>query len=118
MQLLGRAQIKYNGKLLRTEKNAKVNTGGVTRKGQAGDRVHGYSEETAIPFIECEVALAKGDSLLELNKATDVTVTFEADTGQTWVLKDAWLVDPAEASAGEGGKVKLKFEGMTCEEMK
>lgn len=117
-QLLGRATIKYDGKLLRTEKGAKFNTGGVTRKGQAGDVVLGYAEETAIPSLECEVAIARGDSLLELNNITDATVTFEADTGQTWILKDAWLVDPAEATAGDGGKVKLKFEGMSCQEMR
>jgi lipopolysaccharide export LptBFGC system permease protein LptF len=117
MQLLGRASIKYNGKLLRTEKGAKINTGGVKRKGQEGDTVLGFSEETAIPFVECEVAVAKGDSLLDLNKVTAATITFEADTGQTWILKDAWLTDPTEATAGDGGKVKLKFEGMSCEEM-
>jgi hypothetical protein len=117
-QTLGRATIKYDGKALRTEKGAKINTGGVSRKVIEGDQVHGYAEETKAPFVECEVNLAKGDSLVDLNKITAATVTFEADTGQTWVLKDAWLEEPVEATAGDGGKIKLKFVGMSCEEMK
>lgn len=117
-QVLGRATIKYDGKALRSDKGAKINVGGVSRKVIEGDQVHGFAEETKAPFIECEVNLAKGESLVELGKITDATVTFEADTGQTWVLKDAWVEDPPEATAGDGGKVKLKFVGMSCEEMK
>lgn len=116
-QLLGRASIKYDGKILRTEKGAKINTGGVSRKVQEGDEILGYAEETKAPYVECEVALARGDSLKVLNSITGATVTFEADTGQIWVIKDAWTEDPPEATAGEGGKVKLRFVGITCEEM-
>jgi len=117
-QLLGRATIKYDGKVLLTDKGAKLNTGGVDRKGQAGDVVHGYSEEVKIPSLDCVISVTKDTSLLDLNKITNATVTFEADTGQTWILKDAWLTTPTEVTAGEGGKVPLKFEGMSCEEMK
>lgn len=116
-QLLGRATIKYDGNVLRTEKGAKINTGGVSRKVQEGNRVLGYAEETKAPFVECEVALAKGDSLKKYNDITNATVTFEADTGQVWIIKDAWSEEPAEATAGDGGKVKLKLVGMTCEEL-
>lgn len=118
-QVLGRATIKYDGKVLLTEKGAKLNTGGVSRTGQAGDAgVYGYSEETKIPSLECVINVRKETSLLDLNKITDATVTFEADTGQTWIIKDAWVVDPTEVTSGEGGKVPVKFEGMSCEEMR
>jgi Phage tail tube protein len=116
-QVIGRATIKADGKVLLSDKGAKINVGGVKRKTIEGDRVHGYAEETVAPFIECEVNLAKGDSLTALGKIVGATVTFEADTGQTWVLKDAWVEDPPEATGGDGGKVKLKFVGMSCQEM-
>lgn len=47
----------------------------------------------------------------------DGTVTFEADTGQTWVLRNAWTEKPAEITAQEGGKVPFRFVGMTCKKM-
>lgn len=118
-QVLGRAIIKWDGKVLTSEKGAKLNTGGVSRTGVAGDAgVYGYAEETKIPELNCTVSVTKETSLLDFNKITGATITFEADTGQTWILKDAWLQDPTEVTSGEGGKVPLKFQGMSCEEMK
>ena len=114
-KLLGKATIKYDGKLLQAEKGATLFTGGVTRKGQPP---YGYSEEDVFPYCECTVNVDKDTSLLDFNKITGATVTFEADTGQTWIIKDAWSVDPAKVTSGEGGKVPLKLEGMSCEEMK
>lgn len=117
-QVLGRATIKYDGKTLLTDKGAKLNTGGVNRKPIVGDIVHGYAEEAKEPTLDCVISVTKETSLLDLNKIINATVTFEADTGQTWIIKDAWVVDPTEVTSGEGGKVPVKFAGMSCEEMK
>lgn len=116
-QVLGRATIKYDGKTLLTDKAAKLNTGGVARKPIVGDVIHGYAEEAKEPTLDCVISVTKETRLLDLNKIKDATVTFEADTGQTWIVKDAWVVDPTEVTSGEGGKVPLKFAGMSCEEM-
>ena len=118
MKVLGRATIKYDGKALLTEKGAKINTGGVERKTIEGDTVHGFAEETKAPFIECEISVTSATSLTELNRIENATVTFEADTGQTWVLRNAWSEKPAEATASDGGKVPMRFVGMSCEELK
>jgi hypothetical protein len=116
-QVLGRAAIKYNGKILLTDKGAKLNLGGVERKPIVGDRVHGFAEETKEPSIECVISLTKDTDLEEIKNLTDCTVTFEADTGQTWILKNAWSNTPPEITAGEGGKVPVKFHGMSCVKM-
>lgn len=116
-QVLGRAYIKYNGTVLRTNNGAKLNTGGVERKTVKGVEVHGYAEEATEPFIECEISVKSDTNLSEINSITGATITFEADTGQTWVLRDAWIEKPCEVTAQEGGKVPLRFVGISCEQM-
>ncbi len=116
MQLLGRATIKWDGNVLKTDKGAKLNMGGVERKPIEGDTVHGFAEETKAPFVECNVNLGKGDSLQEIKDITDATVVFECDTGQVYTLCNAWSSIPPEITAGEGGKVPVKFYGMKCDE--
>jgi hypothetical protein len=117
MRVLGRATIKFDGRVLLTNKGAKLNTGGVERKTVEGDVVHGYAEEVKAPFVECEVSVTKDTSLMEYNNITDATVTFECDTGQIYVLRNAWSEKPSEATGGDGGKVPLRLVGMSCEEM-
>jgi hypothetical protein len=116
-QTLGRAAIKYNGKILLTDKGAKLNLGGVERKPIVGDRVHGYAEEAKEPSIDCVISLTKGTDLEEIKNLTDCTVTFEGDIGTTWILKNAWSSVPLEVTAGEGGKVPVKFHAMSCVKM-
>lgn len=115
-QVLGRAYVKVDGRFIKTFPGSKLDLGGVTRTPVVGTTVHGYAEQAKEPTLECETSLAKGDSLKELIEATDVTVIFEADTGQTYVLRSAWLVDPPVITDGEGGKIPLKFSALSCEE--
>jgi hypothetical protein len=100
-----------------TDKGAKLNLGGVNRKEVVGDQVHGYAEEAVAPFVDCVVSVTVNTSLEDIMAVTNATVTYEADTGQVWVLKNAWSSVPPEITAGEGGKVPVKFIGMSCEKM-
>lgn len=116
-QTIGRATIKFNGKILKCQAGAKLNPGGFERKIVKGDSIHGYAEEVAEPYVEGEYTVSKETSVKEINAARDVTVIFETDNGRTWVLRNAWLEKPGDITASEGGKVPFKFVGMTCEEM-
>lgn len=115
-QVLGRAFIKVNGTMLKTHKGAKLDTGGVTRNPVTGTTVHGFAEEAKEPTLECEISVDGTTSIKQLREITDATVTFEADTGQVFVLRNAWIVDPPVITDGEGGKVPLKFSALSCEE--
>lgn len=117
MQVLGKAYIKANGELLRSETGAKIDLGGVNRnvvKGAAG--VHGFAEETMESTVECTIALATGDTLEKFRAMKDVTITFECDTGQVYVVRNAWLAVPPVLTEGQGGQVPLKFFGPPAEE--
>ncbi|MDP1534172.1 MAG: phage tail tube protein [Rubrivivax sp.] len=118
-QRLGKAFIKADGKLLETMPGAKIDIGGVTRNTVVGaNAVHGYAEQTKQSRLECEVSVGADTSLEEIAKIADATVTFECDTGQTYIMRNAWLVDPPVMTEGEGGRVPLVFEGAAAEEMR
>lgn len=117
MQLLGRAFIKVDGALLRSNAGAKIDLGGFVREPVIGNQVHGYAEKVKEASVECEVSLAVGDSLETTRNITDATITFECDTGQVYVVKHAFLMEPPIITEGEGGKIALKFAGEPAEEM-
>lgn len=116
-QLLGRAFIKTNGELLRSNDGAKVDLGGAVRNPVVGSHsVHGFAEKVKEATVECEINLAVGDTLEGLRNITDATITFECDTGQRYIVRQAFLTEPPVITEGEGGKIPLKFAGQPAEE--
>lgn len=111
-----RAYIKVDGALLTTLPGPKLKLGGDKRTPVVGNKVIGYTEQTEPAELECEVALTEGMSLAELKGIVDATVTYEADTGQTYVIRNAFVTDTIDLTASEG-KVALKFAGDPAEEM-
>lgn len=118
MKKLGRAFIKMDGALLETMPGAKLDLGGFTREPVEGsNQVLGYAEKPKAAMLECEIAVGKMTNLEDFRQATDVTITFEADTGQVWVVRNAWLTEPPAVTDGEGGKVPLKFAGLPADQV-
>ena len=62
-------------------------------------------------------SLVEGFSLAQIKDITNATVTYEADTGQTWVINEAFCADTLTVTGGDGGKVPVKFIGQPAEEM-
>lgn len=116
-QLLGRAFIRSDGNTLRSNSGAKIDLGGIVRSPVVGNQVHGFSESIKEAMVECELSLAKGDSLEAYRHIAGAIITFECDTGQIYVVRDAWVVDPPVITEGEGGKIPLKFAGQPAEEV-
>jgi hypothetical protein len=116
-QVFGKAFISANGKRLRSMAGAKLDLGGFERQVVKGSaQVHGHSETVKEATVECEIALARGDKLEDIRNLTDATITFECDSGQTYVIRDAFLTDTLSMSEGEGGKIPVKFAGQPAEE--
>ncbi len=117
-QFLGRATIRVNGEVIETMKGASLDLGGVKRTTVTVGRVVGWAEETAPAVLECETALRPGQSLEALRRAAGAVVIFECDTGQRYLMNDAYLTDTITMKDGEGGNVTLKFEGPGAEEVR
>jgi hypothetical protein len=114
-QLTGRAFIAAAGKRLASKEGAEIDIGALERKGQVGDTgVLGYTETTTIPYVECTLHHNADMSLQEYADMVDVTVSFDTDSGRSFVLRNAWRAGTVKMSKGE---VKLRFEAMSCEEV-
>lgn len=117
-QRLGIAFVKVDGELLESMPGAKIDIGGKTRSTVLGaNAVLGFSETPAPASVECEISIGPKTSLKKLRGITNATITFECDTGQTYVINGAWLEGTLVATSGDGGKVPLKFVGPPAEEM-
>lgn len=113
-QITGRVFISINGKRLASKEGGKLGFGTVEREAVLGDSgVLGYSEKSTAPYVECTIAHKSDTSLKELQDTTDASITFEADTGKVYMLRNAWNAKAIEMDKGE---VALRFEGMSAEE--
>jgi len=116
-QCTGKAIIRVNGRELRSLDDSTLDPGGVKRDPVVGSgKVHGFKEETVPPQLECKVAHKADTDLVELGKIVDATIIFESDTGDTYILRDAFILEPAKLSAKDG-TVELKFSGISCSRM-
>lgn len=116
-KILGRATVKMDGAVLMSHPGASLQLGGITRTTRTGNSVHGYSEQVQPSRLECRVSLTAQTDMAALRAAADVTLTFECDTGQTYVVGRAWLTEPPTITDGNDSNVGLIFEGDPAEEM-
>lgn len=116
-RVMGKAQIKADGQLLDTLPGATLDIGGETRTTVVGaNRVLGFTGAVAQSKLECEIAVKAQTSLAAIGRWEDLTVTFEADTGQTWVISHGWVTNPPTTTDNDG-KAKVVIEGPPAEEM-
>lgn len=114
-QLTGRVAIMVRGERLSSKEGATLKYSDVEREGVVGDAgVLGFTEKSVIPEVECVISHSAATRLADFQSMTDETVSFDADTGTSYVLRNAWCVGALELSKGE---VKLRFQGMKCEEV-
>src|SRR3546814_732515 len=116
-QFLSRATIRANGQVIETNKGASLDLGGGKRNPIVTGRKVGYAEETVPAMVECETSLASGMSLEAWRNLVDATIIFECDTGQSYVIRDAFITDAITLKDGDGGNVSLKFSGPGAEEV-
>jgi hypothetical protein len=115
-QITGRITIVVRGVRLSSKEGATLTFADIGRKGVAGDTgVLGYSESTQIPQIEATIAHDARTRLEDYKAMVDETISFDADTGTSYVLRNAWC-DP-ESLVLSGGEVKITFQGVKCEEV-
>ncbi len=117
VMLAGKAYIRVDGALLRTNPGATIDCGGHERspvKSTWG--LHGYSEMVKEATLECEFSVAAGEPIASYGEITNATIMFEADTGQRLVIREAWASEPVTATEGDGGQVSVKFMGQPAEE--
>lgn len=116
-KLAGKATIRVNGQTFKQEKGATLDIGGpkrTTKMGSAG--VAGYAEEQTPSKLEVSPFIFEGFSVAQIRTWDNVTVSFELDTGQTYVINGGWATETPVIEESDG-KTKITIEGPPAEEV-
>lgn len=117
-RVFGTAEIRIDGAVLLSHPGASLDVGGPKRTTVVGTTVHGFAEAEAQAKLDCEISLKEGVSVTDIRDIDDATVYFKADTGQTWIMRNAWVTDtPVITDGSDGGKVKVTLEATPAEEL-
>lgn len=114
-QVTGRVVITVGGKRYATREGATLKFSNVSRQGEAADTgVVGYSEKTEIPEVSCVIVHTADVSIKEIESIKDASISFDTDTGRSFLLSEAWNVGALELTKGE---ISTRFQGIKCEEV-
>lgn len=116
-RIAGIAWLKVDGRQYPLRGGFTVSPSLTERTGIAGqDYVHGYSELPRVPFIEGDVSTTPEVSLETLQDIKDATVQAELANGKTYVLRNAWTKSAFEINTRDG-QIRVRFEGLDCQEI-
>ncbi|MBD8554919.1 phage tail tube protein [Rhizobium sp. CFBP 8762] len=117
-QVLGIVDIVWQGRTIPVEKGAKFRTGGIKNTAVTYGRTVARAQEFQGSEVTATTHLEKGMRLSSLLTPGDGELQVRCDTGQTFVINGAFLVDDLpEVTGGEGGKIELKWAGPEAEEI-
>jgi hypothetical protein len=118
MQVLGIVDIVWRGRNIPVEKGAKFRPGGIKNNAVTYGRKVGRAQEFQGSSATATTNLEKGQRLGNLLDPGEDELQVVCDTGQTFVVRDAFLEgDIPEVTGGEGGKIELKWAGPAATEI-
>lgn len=114
-QTQGRATIKKDGVSLVTANGATIMFGGRPRESVSDDQggIHYREGDTTPGGVRCTVLVTEDFRQANV-EGTGLTVEFVADTGQTYIINDAFLSTPLEMS---NGQVEVEYMGQPAVEV-
>lgn len=89
-QITGKVVVRVDGAVVESENQATFTPEGVTRNPVRHGGKTFYSEEETPALLEFKALITKDTDVIELGKITGATAFFEADTGQRYVLRNAF----------------------------
>lgn len=116
-QVLGQCRIKVDGDTLESDGESTLELGGPVREAVRGDYQAGaFSEKTAESKLETSILIKAGARLTDYSRIDNATVILNADTGQTYIIRNAYVAEVVSFSTNDG-KAKLVFQGPPAEEL-
>lgn len=113
-QVTGIVFVKIDGELVRSKEGAKLTLGGKERTAQVGHSVYGFSERVVPSQVEFTIAHTAGFDLIGTQDKINSTLEFETDTGDIYIVRDAFATRPADLTGGEGDAT-FEFQGQPAE---
>jgi hypothetical protein len=115
-QVTGRVFIKLGGQVQPSKEGAKLTyaPGNIGREMVASDRaVEGWKGKIVSPTVEATFIHSAALNIDDIHSATDQTLTFQTDTGVSYIVRGAVSLDPPTLT---GGEVSFKFGGISVEQ--
>lgn len=117
-KILGRAKIRVNDQFFDSEQGATLVPGGFRNNARPTSHSFKYNQSFIPSRVTCSIPFQAGQSLKELQSLADVEIHFEADTGQTYVIRNAAQTGEVSVADGEqGGMIALEFQGNPADEL-
>ncbi|NNV20651.1 hypothetical protein EHE22_09455 [Ochrobactrum pseudogrignonense] len=116
-QVLGIVDIIWRGRNIPVEKGAKIKVGGIKNNAVTYGRKVARAQEFEGSEVTATTNLEKGQRYGNLWDEGEGELQVACDTGQTFIINDAFLTDHPEITGGEGGKMELKWAGGAPEEV-
>ena len=116
-QALGIIDLIWKGRRIPVEKGATFMPPGLQNKSIDYGRGTAYSQENTKGMVSCTSIFVKGQKFVDLYDPVPGELQVQCDTGQNYVIPEAWMTDRPAVTGSEGGKVPLKWEFGTAEEV-
>lgn len=114
----GRATIRVNGRFHDSLPGATIEPGGTQNTAQPGTWEIHRSEALIPAKVSASFPAKAGVSVQYYQGLTDVEVTFITDTGQTYILRDAFVTNIVSLQVGNsGGFFPVEFSSNPSEEL-
>lgn len=118
MQTLGIIDLFWRGENIPVEKGSSIRLGGIKNNTVTLSRAVGRAQEFQGTEVKAKTILRKGQSALDLFSEEEGELQVVCDTGQTYVIPDAFLTgDRPTMTGGEGGAIDLTWAGSTAQEV-
>ena len=116
-QVVGIIDAIFNGQKIPLEKGAVFNPGGFKNNTVIAGRQVFRAQEVVASKLEGTTVLAAGQKLSDVIPQGEGELQVICDTGQTFVVPDAFRTEVPDITGGEGGKIKLVFNGSAAAEI-
>lgn len=114
-QYTGVAYVRVNGKEYPTKEGATFTPGGISRQPVVGARVYGWQGKPREAKLSCTMPQGPDISLFYINGLDDVTLEFESDTGQRFLMANAW--NTGESTLTDSGDISTAFDARESKEV-
>ena len=116
-KVLGIVDIIWRGRNIPVEKGAKIKVGGIKNNVVTYGRKVARAQEFEGSEVTATTNLEQDQRYSSLWNEGEGELQVVCDTGQTYIIADAFLTDIPEITGGEGGKIELKWAGSAPEEV-
>lgn len=116
-KLSGRVFVKADGQSLPSKEGASLTyaPGNIQRASATSDRgVEGFVESIVAPTVEAEFVDSAAFDIESLFNKVDFTLTFQVDSGKSFVLRQAFATG---APSFSGGAWKVSFSAVSCSQV-